>query len=787
MTQPRSERKGVSVVVPACNEAESIGKTVLEVVRVLENSGLPFELIIVNDGSTDETAGLIPSHPAVRVLTHPARMGYGRSLKDGILASVYDSIVITDADDTYPAGAIPGLAGRLDKAVMAVGQRRSIFYPRMQFFKLLSRRLINWLVTAFTYKRIPDLNSGLRAFRKDWVLPHLPGMCEGFSFSSSLTLLACLRGEPVHWEPVPYGKRKGESKVRFLKDGFRLVKIIFSCAWRYAPLRLAVPLILSAGVLLRLWGITWGLPFLYNADEPHFINTAVSFGSGDLNPHAFKYPTLWMYVLFAAYGFYYLVWSFFGILKTTAEFGVYFARHPENFYLAGRLLSAFFSCLGLLVFFKTERGLAPNREREAFPWGLALLAVSPVMVFSAHEAKADSLMFFLSLLSLSCALRIYRGGRTGDYALSGLFAGLAFSAQYTALPSLMFFPLAHFLARQRNVSAPLALAAGMAAAAAGFVLGSPYAALDFNSFVSGLRDQQAYMTMVTGNPLFDRWEMIFMVEGNPFLFAGAWSAAAIGLIAGAWVMLRTDARLLLFLAAPLAVYSIFMSTKADAGTQRYYLACFPALALVAAAGLEALSRFFKHRGAVCAVFLAAVLPGLAASVKSDRGFLLPDTREAATRWIESNIPAGSAILLDQPHASPQLVMDKTEVEELYRRTSASGSRRARYYGLMLESHPGGGYFIHRIRRPHISMPGLVEKAQREGPYVDISEGLKSVHLKGVRYVVTTSYGARSGEEPGFDRFFMELFRSGTLLAEFRADSKNTAGPLIRVYRLPEKM
>lgn len=779
-------RNGISVIIPAHNEAESVKKTVEGVLAVLEALGRPFEIIIVDDASADGTAGLIPRHPAVRVIAHQARMGYGRSLKDGILACAHDSVVITDADDTYPAEAIPALVSSLDKAVMAVGQRRSIFYPRMQFFKLLSRRLINWLVTAFTYKRIPDLNSGLRAFRKDWVLPHLPGMCEGFSFSSSLTLLACLRCEPVRWEPVSYAKRKGESKVRFLKDGARLVKIIFSCVWKYAPLRLAVPLILAAAVLLRLWGITWGLPLLYNADEPHFINIAVSFGSGDFNPHAFKYPTLWMYVLFAAYGFYYLAWSFFGILKSPEQFGAMFALDPANFYLGGRLLSAFFACLGLVVFAEIGRRLAREPGREEFPWGLALLAVSPELVMTAHTAKADSLMFFLSLVSLFYALKIYRGGGLRDYVFSGLSAGLAFSAQYTALPVLLYVPLAHFLAGRKRAGGA-ELAAGLSAAAAGFVLGSPYSLLDFKSFVAGLKDQQAYMAMVADNPLFSRWKVAFRIGLNPFIFAGAWSAAAPALFAGAWVILKKESRLLVFLAAPLVLYSAFMSTKADGWILRYYIVCFPALALTAARGFDGLQRLFKSRAALAVIFLAACLPGLAASVNSDRGFLLPDTREASTRWIESNIPAGAVILLDQPHASPHLLMSRAEVEELRDRTLSLKSARARYYELMLKSHPGGGYFVYRVRRPHISMPKLVEKAQSEGPYIDISGGLKSVHRKGVRYVVTTSYGAWSSEEPGFDRFFSELFKKGRRLAEFSPDMKNMAGPLIRVYSLPERI
>src|SRR5262245_44596187 len=104
-------------------------------------------------------------------------------------------------------------------------------------------------------------------------------------------------------------------------------------------------LILALAAALRLAGIQWGFPYTFNADEPHVINLAVSFGGGSLRPYFFKYPTLWPYLLFLCYGLYFLAWSGFGLRRGLSEFVGLYAWHPAGFLLIGRLLSALFSML----------------------------------------------------------------------------------------------------------------------------------------------------------------------------------------------------------------------------------------------------------------------------------------------------------------------------------------------------------------------------------------------------------------------------------------------------------
>ena len=157
------------------------------------------------------------------------------------------------------------------------------------------------------------------------------------------------------------------------------------------PMRtLAVLLaVIAAAAALRLAGAGYGLPAVFNADEPHHVDVAVSFGRGSLNPGVFKYPTLWMYTLFLEYGAYFVFWSRCGLARSVSDFGALFVWHPGSFYLLARLLSAAFSLGGVVLCWRTAARLFGGRSGL---WAAALLAASPTLVVSAHAAKPDSMM-----------------------------------------------------------------------------------------------------------------------------------------------------------------------------------------------------------------------------------------------------------------------------------------------------------------------------------------------------------------------------------------------------------
>ncbi len=245
-----------SVVVPAYNEEGGIGPSLRELQEVL--AGYEYELIVVDDGSVDDTAR-IAREAGATVLTQPENRGYGASLKTGIRAAKYDRIVITDADGTYPAGAIPKMVASLDEYEMVVGARigANVNIP-------LVRRPAKWvlrkLASFLAGREIPDLNSGLRAMRKELVHRYEHILPSGFSFTTTITLSSLCRDHLVRYEPIDYHARVGDSKIR-PRHAFDFLLLILRTIVYFNPLKIFLPLgavFMVAGVAKTAYDISLG-------------------------------------------------------------------------------------------------------------------------------------------------------------------------------------------------------------------------------------------------------------------------------------------------------------------------------------------------------------------------------------------------------------------------------------------------------------------------------------------------------------------------------------------------
>lgn len=226
----------LSVVIPAFNEEEGIGQTLVDLQGALKEAGIVAEIIVVDDGSTDRT-GLIASQYGATVIRHPANAGYGRSLKDGILRSRYDVVGITDADGTYPVYELPRLVKMAEVFDMVVGARTGPAY-RGSVMKFSARWLFRFLVEFATGRAIPDINSGLRVFRKDVVARFLEIASDRFSFTTTITLALLLNGYFVHYVPIAYSPRIGVSKINHYRDTLRAAQGIVQAILYYNPLKL---------------------------------------------------------------------------------------------------------------------------------------------------------------------------------------------------------------------------------------------------------------------------------------------------------------------------------------------------------------------------------------------------------------------------------------------------------------------------------------------------------------------------------------------------------------------
>ena len=230
----------VSIVIPAYNEAAAIGPTIEAIHQMMVQTGLDGEIIIVDDGSKDGTGDAAAASPHVRLFRHPQNKGYGAALKTGIRQARHDVVLITDADGTYPIDMIPHLVQQMEQYDMVVGARtgENVQVPLVRRpAKYALTRLANYLSGV----EIPDLNSGMRAFKRDIVVGYFRLLPSGFSFTTSITLALLTNDYNVLYVPIDYFKRTGQSKIRPIRDTINFFSLVVRVVLSYRPLRVFVP------------------------------------------------------------------------------------------------------------------------------------------------------------------------------------------------------------------------------------------------------------------------------------------------------------------------------------------------------------------------------------------------------------------------------------------------------------------------------------------------------------------------------------------------------------------
>lgn len=238
----------ITVIIPAYNEASAIGPTLEKIHQVMCDADLSGEIVVVDDGSTDNTAVTAAQYNYVRCFRHPQNKGYGASLKTGIRRAQHDVVLIIDADGTYPIEMIPTVAAEMNQYDMVVGARtgENVNIP-------LVRRPAKWALTRLANylsgMEIPDLNSGLRAFRRDVAISFFRMLPSGFSFTTSITLAMLTNDYNVHYIPIDYFERTGKSKIRPFRDTINFFSLVIRVVLSYRPLRVFVPIDLVLGLI----------------------------------------------------------------------------------------------------------------------------------------------------------------------------------------------------------------------------------------------------------------------------------------------------------------------------------------------------------------------------------------------------------------------------------------------------------------------------------------------------------------------------------------------------------
>ncbi|MDA8134967.1 MAG: glycosyltransferase family 2 protein [Desulfobacteraceae bacterium] len=227
----------ISYVVPAFNEESSILNTLQRLIKILSETGITYEIILVNDGSRDKTIELSAQFPEVRVINHPVNIGYGNALKSGIKNARYEWIGIVDADGSYPIEDIPQLIKEMQNGYdMVIGSRintAQMDKPVKKIFRWIYKTILKLVVK----NTIEDANSGFRMFSRDMAINLLPFLCGTFSFTTSLTILAMGNAFFVKHIPIQYSRRDGQSKVRHFRDSLRTLLYIVQGITFFNPIK----------------------------------------------------------------------------------------------------------------------------------------------------------------------------------------------------------------------------------------------------------------------------------------------------------------------------------------------------------------------------------------------------------------------------------------------------------------------------------------------------------------------------------------------------------------------
>ena len=232
-------KNSISVIIPAYNEEKSIEKTIEEITEIMKKSNIyeGSEIIVVNDGSDDNTKHEAITTGAI-VLDNPHNIGYGYSLKKGIEQAKNETIVIIDADLSYPFTSVPEMLKIKDKGYdLVVGARTGKYY-KGSISKNILRKILKRFVEYVSGKKIKDINSGLRVFDKTTIIKFFPRLCDTFSFTTSQTLAYMMSNLFVCYIEIPYNKREGETKVKLFKDSLRSMRYILESGIYYNPLKI---------------------------------------------------------------------------------------------------------------------------------------------------------------------------------------------------------------------------------------------------------------------------------------------------------------------------------------------------------------------------------------------------------------------------------------------------------------------------------------------------------------------------------------------------------------------
>jgi 4-amino-4-deoxy-L-arabinose transferase-like glycosyltransferase len=581
--------------------------------------------------------------------------------------------------------------------------------------------------------------------------------------------------------------------------------------------------VLAFGAIVRLWGVQHDLPHSYYPDELHFVQRAVSFGSGDFNPHWFHKPALYMYLLFLEYGGYFCAGLLLGFWGSVPEFALSFIQDTGPFILIGRLTTVLFSVGCLVAVYRIgEKHFAKHVGLVA----ALLLSLVVGHVQPSRWVKADVPAAFFAIWSVYFLLNYLKDGRWKAVSLAAVLAAMGAATKYYPVVMLLPISIATLVGRcdsatrQSSSRRRRQLSVAIVLFCVVFFVCSPYNLLDtlgreqtLGSFGVTDRLQRLVAQEATTGPDAHINEQTSLLGGAVdyvgvlFSKGGMGSVIALVSLAGLFTILRRDLAACVFLVYPLVLAVLSVSVYPGYAEARHQCTIYPFLAICGGAFVVAVANWKpQYRRVVYATLCLALIAPLTTNLQLSAEILKTDSRTVAKEWIEETIPSGTRLLVTEQ--GPALLVSKQKLEELRERSRAADEdgQFTAHYGeyLRLQSlaaEKGVSYDCDVIRLPWWREMFDGEVTLLDSEYdKDMGNPLKPVGVFSYDYYVEhkfqyaivhsyeyedflTSDSEDATSFPTFHRFYSDLFAHGNLVKEFSPDQSGGKGPVVRVYRI----
>jgi Dolichyl-phosphate-mannose-protein mannosyltransferase len=534
---------------------------------------------------------------------------------------------------------------------------------------------------------------------------------------------------------------------------------------RHVPWRFALAAICLIALGLRILGLTYGLPAIYNPDETPILNRALAFAKGDPRPQNYVYPSLYFYLQFIWQGLFFAAAWLTGIYTSLAEFQRDFFIDPSRHFLAGRVFSVLCGTVTVLAVYVFGRRLY---DRATGVVAAAALAVSPIAARDAHYVKLDVPTTMFVVFAHAALARIVvdpaAAARRRSWFIAGLLSGLAVSTQYYAV--FLGFTIAAVALADLKRSGHLRESGRLFLWAtfgsiAGFFLGTPFLLFDLRKAISDIAEVREVD--------IDR-----ALVGGTFASAGAylrillWDAMGwpISIAAGVgaiWALV-TDWRRGILLVSFFIPFFAFIANTVP--MSRYLNVVLPLVALAGAFALVRAARSIRVPACGVMLVIAALVPGFMLSLETDLFIRQTDTRTVARDFITSTVPSGRSFLV-QPYGPP-LRQSRDGLIEALRANLGNEANASTKFQLMLALDP---YPEPSYRLLYLGDGGLdADKVYMLPGAFAGGPGLTPLRRAGINYVILKQTNVPNPELRDLEAALARNARRLAVFTPYRADT-----------------